>query len=92
MPNALPSPRRSTSEQLSLPGAEPSPCERGLYGARVGHPPSYVVEGSSPHLARTLMLREPGMLLTHVPSPMAPLEDYREAVLAENCLHKTSAS
>ena len=92
MPDALRSPRRSTSQQLSLPGAEPAQRELDLYGARAGHPPGYVVEGSSPHLARTLMVQELERLLTHVPSATASLEDYREAVLTENCLHKGSAS
>jgi len=42
----------------------------------------------SPHVSRTMMSEELGMLLNHVSEPAAPRADYVRAVVADNCLGK----
>ena len=45
----------------------------------------------SPHVSRTMMLAELGILLEFVADPQAPQKDYIHAVVQDNCLGKRTA-
>lgn len=45
---------------------------------------------SSTHTARTIMLRELSLLLDYVADPDATTNDYLNAIIEDNCLHKRS--
>ncbi|MDD3536028.1 MAG: hypothetical protein PHC50_07785 [Candidatus Cloacimonetes bacterium] len=50
------------------------------------------LDAAGVHTSRTMMLAELDLLLSAVSSPAASYQDYANAILEDNCLHKRSAS